>query len=143
MRLLKLFGLLFGIGCAPACMPFFCISCDNFVSVRGDVYEWLDAPAGAGSVIYFDSIPAENLRTAPISGAEVTLERWPRDAARHDSRFVKNAQEGHFSVGLVVGPGGFSAIVSAKAAGFRGAERTFRHDGRPHHTARVLLVREP
>jgi hypothetical protein len=141
MRRITIIGLLLAIGCAPACMPFFCVACDNSVTVKGDVYEWLDPPVGASSVIHLDSIPAEDLRVAPISGVEITLERWPKDTAQHDARIRKSDQDGRFAVGLVVGPGGVAAVVSASAAGFRSVERPFRHEGKPH-TARVLLVRE-
>jgi hypothetical protein len=105
---MTLFVLLAGIGRAPACMPFFCIACDSFLGVRGEVYEWLDAPAGAGSVIYLDSIPANNFQVAPISGVEIMLERWPKDAAHRDARIMKSNQDGRFGGGLVVGPGRFA-----------------------------------
>src|SRR5688572_30404886 len=140
MRRITSLVLLVGIGCAPACMPLFCIACDSFLGVKGGVYEWLDAPAGAGSVVYIDSIPANELRVAPISGVEITLERWPKDASQRRAQ-MKSDHEGNFGGGLVVGPGRFAAIVSASAAGFRSAERAFRHEGQPHNV-RFLLVRE-
>jgi hypothetical protein len=121
-------------------MPLFCIACDSFLSVKGEVYEWLDAPAAAGSVIYLDSIPPNDMRVAPLPEVEITLEHWPNDAAQHRARMTTDT-DGRFSGGFVVGSGRFAATVSANAAGFRSAARAFRHEGQPH-TVRVLLVRE-
>lgn len=121
-------------------MPLFCIACDRVVVVRGEVYEWLNAPAGAHSIIYLDSIPGADVQAAPIPGVEITLERWPSEASRRAAR-MKSDRDGLFGGSLVVGPGGSAVSVAASAVGFRSVERPFQHEG-GRHAVRVLLAPE-
>ena len=147
MRRLTIIALLLGVSFSPACIPVFCIACDGLFAAKGEVYEWLDAPAGAQSVVFIDQKPADHVKVAPILDADITLDRWspPNRRTKKDANQfhmqMKSDESGHFGRGITVRPGRFDAIISVSAPGFRPAERRFKHD-RPSHIVRVLLVRD-
>ena len=131
-----------------ACVPLFCVACEGYLGVVGEVYEWLDAPAGANSVAIIDVPVSQQHRVSPAVGAEVTLEPWtPRSRSRNSDTSFGHRQtltdkDGHFRVGGTVRPGSYRATLSVQAPGFRPIEQVFDHNHQGDHKVRVLLVRE-
>src|SRR5688572_14822710 len=103
--------------------------------------------SGAKSLLLIDEKQANDLRVAPIVGADITLERWwprnrpaPKDAAQSRLQ-MKSDERGYFSGGIAVRPGRCDVALSVSAHGFRSAEKSFRHD-RPMHAIHVLRARK-
>jgi hypothetical protein len=135
-------GLLHG-GCAGL----FCVACDGYLGVEGQVYEWNSLPGGKSAVWIDDEIPADQDGLRPLDGCDVTVEPWspkkrpkPETARVWTSRSKTDAR-GWFKVGGTAKPGWYDVTLTVRCGAVGAKEHVFRHD-RFRHQALVILVPE-
>ena len=128
--------------------------CDGSIAVRGEVYDWQNAPPGEKGRAYIDGEPLpEGLEMVPLEGARITLfhaadyAEEPLDEDTIWKELETSREGGAFVIPTAVtAPSEFHALLRAEAEGFRPLERLFLHNGpgqkKFEHTAVILLVRE-
>jgi hypothetical protein len=77
-------------------LPF--AGCTSYIDVSGHVYEWIDAPAGSQSHIYYDEAVPVALKTKPVSGVKVGLQ----DEDKSHTFTLESGEDGYFHLGTTV-----------------------------------------
>jgi len=125
------------------------MGCDGYILVKGNVYEWNNAPRNASEKIIVDTqVPFEFLDITPIAGAKVIVFHggdYSKTAFAEDTIWQKSQNtdnDGFFNIGDVTAPRKFTAIIRAQKEGYQKVETRFIHD-KSNHQAIILLIKEP
>lgn len=113
-------------------LPLF--GCDGFISVKGTVYEWIDAPTGSTGDVYVDIEAPDNRFTKPIEGVIVNIYGLGPN--------LKTDSEGTFKGGCTTAPTRFRARVEIEKEGYKSFTGYFQHPNGEdfEHTITVFLV---
>ena len=128
------------------CAGLFCIACDGYLGIAGQVVERMTAPPGTHSAVLIDSPEAQPQEgMLPLVDCEVTAQPWnPKTRAKPDTARLWTLRgmtdtEGRFAVGGTAKPGQYDATLSIRCPGFREVQHVFRHDRRTHSVLVILL----
>ena len=115
----------------------FSTSCDGFISAKGTVYEWMDAPASSRGEIYVDLDAPTNRIAIPVSDALVSFEP-------DFYRPVISDSEGNFDVSQVVAPMRYMMNIKIEKEGYLTLAAKFQHpsDDDFNHRITIFLVAE-
>jgi hypothetical protein len=125
-------------------------ACDGMISVRGDVYRWVNPPTTARSMAIVDGSAPVPANVEPLAGAKVTIYHSPEYAHQTDETALlwrstaTSDPGGSFMTGGTCAPGSYDMAVGATHDHCQPVLQTFRHRARkPEHEMTIILVCDP
>ena len=117
--------------------------CDGFITVRGQVLSWDNAPAGAGSQILIDRPVPDGVETSPLPGAlAVVFTGLPEELERPFADSVRTDADGSFVAEVGTAPVRHPFLVRVVREGYQAAEVTPEYGDAKRFVVTVLLVPE-
>jgi hypothetical protein len=109
--------------------------CTSYVDFSGSVYEWVNAPPGAKTVVYYGETPPSDYQLAPLEGARVFIEDED-----HSHKFTMEAgTNGSFHLGTTVELAE-DVIIDVSKSGYQGATRQISIDDDVYFYKFVVLL---